>query len=115
MKLIVSFVVEIPVGLTLNLRWVYPEPSFKTLTAISVFLVSVLKRWIPLADVSVDKPTVLIPVAPNIASFLVLKSLTVFGLTILTKYGSPSDKVSTILFVVSYAEPIPIGELPFEL
>ena len=113
--MIVFDAVDIPVGLTLNLRWVYPEPSFKTLTAISVLFFSVLKRWIPLADVSVDKPTVLIPVAPNIASFGVLKSLTVFGLTILTKYGSPSDKVSTILFVVSYAEPIPIGVLPFEL
>ena len=78
-------VVDIPTGLTLNLRWVYPEPSSNTFTATRVFLFSVLNLWIPLAAVSVDKPTVLIPVVPNIASTLVLNNLTVDGLTLLTK------------------------------
>ena len=108
-------VVDIPIGLTLNLRWVYPEPSSNTFTATRVFLFSVLNLWIPLAAVSVDKPTVLIPVAPNIASTLVLNILTVDGLTILTKYGAPSERVSFILFSKSYAVPIPIGALLFAL
>ena len=77
-------VVDIPMGLTLNLRWVYPEPSSKTFTATRVFLLSVLNLWIPLAAVSVDNPTVLIPVAPNVASVGVLNILTVDGLTVLT-------------------------------
>ena len=108
-------VVDIPIGLTLNLRWVYPEPSSNTFTATRVFLFSVLNLWIPLAAVSVDKPTVLIPVVPNIASTLVLNILTVDGLTILTKYGAPSERVSFILFYKSYAVPIPIGALLFAL
>ena len=77
--------VDIPVGLTLNLRWVYPEPSFRTLIVIRVFFFSVLNLWIPLADVSVDNPTVFIPVEPNTASVLVLNILTVFGFTTLIK------------------------------
>ena len=76
--------VDIPAGLTLNLRCVYPEPSSKTFIATRVFLVSVLNLWIPLAAVSVDNPTVLIPAVPNMASVSVLKILTVDGLTILT-------------------------------
>ena len=52
---------------------------------MSVVLFSVLNLWIPLADVSVAKPTVLIPAEPNIASLLLLNILTVVGLTILTK------------------------------
>ena len=77
--------VDIPVGLTLNLRWVYPEPSLSTLIAMRVFFFSVLNLWIPLADVSVDNPTVFIPADPNTASVLVLNILTVFGFTTLTK------------------------------
>ena len=76
--------VDIPAGLTLNLRWVYPEPSSKTLTATNVFLFSVLNLWIPLAAVSVDNPTVFIPVVPNKASVCVLKILTVDGFILLT-------------------------------
>ena len=106
--------VDIPVGLTLNLRCVYPEPSSKTLTATKVFLFSVVNLWIPLAAVSVDNPTVFIPAVPNNASTLVLNNLTVDGLTDLTKYGAPSDKVPEIWFSKSNAVPIPIGELPFE-
>ena len=111
LELIVSYDVEIPVGLTLNLRFVYPEPDSKTLTDIRVVLFSVLKRWIPLAPVSVDNPTVLIPAIPAKASCFVLNILTVDGLTTLTKYGSPSDKVPVIILLLSYAAPIPIGEL----
>ena len=85
LKLIVLYDVEIPAGFTLNLRWVYPEPSFSTFTATRVFLLSVLNLWIPLAAVSVDNPTVLIPVVPNKASTLVLKILTVDGFIDLTK------------------------------
>ena len=76
--------VDIPVGLTLNLRCVYPDPSSKTLTATNVFLLSVLNLWIPLAAVSVDNPTVFIPAVPNNASVGVLKILTVDGFTDLT-------------------------------
>ena len=85
LNLIVSKEVEIPADLTLNLRWVYPEPSSNTLTATNVFLLSVLNLWIPLAAVSVDNPTVLIPAVPNNASALLLNILTVVGLTDLTK------------------------------
>ena len=102
---------DIPEGFTFNLRFVYPEPDSNTLTDIRVVLFSVLKRWIPLAPVSVDNPTVLIPAIPARASSFVLKILTVVGLTILTKYGSPSDKVPVIILLLSYAAPIPIGEL----
>ena len=84
LKLIVSYDVEIPDGLTLNLRWVYPEPDSITLMDDKVVLFSVLNLWIPLAEVSVAKPTVLIPANPNKASSLLLKILTVVGLTILT-------------------------------
>ena len=55
------------------------------MSAIRVFFFSVLNLWIPLADVSVDNPTVFIPVAPNNESALVLNILTVFEFTILTK------------------------------
>ena len=106
--------VDIPVGLTLNLRCVYPEPSSKTLTATKVFLLSVLNLWIPLADVSVDNPIVFIPAVPNKASVGVLNILTVVGLTDLTKYGAPSDNVPATIFAGSKAVPIPIGEFPFE-
>ena len=54
------------------------------MTDISVVLFSVLKRCIPLAPVSVDKPTVLIPAIPAKESSLVLKILTVVGFTTLT-------------------------------
>ena len=57
----------------------------------------------------------LIPANPNNASSLLLKILTVVGLTILTKYGSPSDNDPVIVFNPSYAEPIPIGALPLLL
>ena len=87
---------DIPAGLTLNLRCVYPDPSSNTFTATKVFLLSVLNLWIPLAAVSVYRPTVLIPAVPNNASTLLLKILTVVGLTDLTKYGAPSDKVASI-------------------
>ena len=107
--------VDIPVGLTLNLRWVYPVPSSKTLTATRVFLLSVLNLWIPLAEVSVDNPIVFIPAVPNKASVFKLKSLIVDGLTDLTKYGAPSDNVALTLFSGSNAVPIPIGELLLEL
>ena len=85
LKLIVSYEVEIPDGFTLNLRCVYPEPDSITLTDDRVVLFSVLNLWIPLAEVSVAKPTVLIPAEPNKASFWLLKILTVVGLTTLTK------------------------------
>ena len=98
LKLITFIEVEIPIGFTLNFRWVYPEPSSKTFTATRVFLLSVWNLWIPLAAVSVDKPIVLIPVAPNVASTSVLKILTVDGFTTLTKYGAPSESVPPILF-----------------
>ena len=68
LKLIVSKEVEIPDGFTLNLRCVSPEPEFITLTAVKVVLFSVLNLWIPLAEVSVAKPMVLIPANPNNAS-----------------------------------------------
>ena len=84
LKLIVSYEVEIPVGLTLNLRWVYPVPEFKTFTDLRVVFVSVLNLWIPLAEESVDKPTVFIPAEPARASPLLLNIRTVVGLTILT-------------------------------
>ena len=84
------------------------------MTATKVFLFSVLNLWIPLAAVSVDNPTVFIPVVPNNASTLLLKILTVVGFTDLTKYGAPSDNVPLILFSKSNAVPIPIGELPLE-
>ena len=84
-KFIVLNEVDIPAGFTFNLRCVYPEPSSITLTAINVFLFSVLNLWIPLAAVSVDKPTVLIPALPARASFLLLNMRTVDGLTTLTK------------------------------
>ena len=90
-----------PVGFNFNLRFVYPEPCSKTLTDIRVVLFSVLKRWIPLAPVSVDNPTVLIPAIPARASSFVLNILTVDGFTTLTKYGSPSDKVPVIILFVS--------------
>ena len=77
LKLIVFNDVDIPVVLTLNLRWVYPDPCSITLTATNVFLLSVWNLWIPLAVVSDDSPTVLIPVAPNNASAAVLNNLTV--------------------------------------
>ena len=77
--------VDIPVGLTLNLRCVYPAPSSKTFIATNVFLFSVLNLWIPLAAVSVDNPTVFIPAEPNSASFLLLNNLTVEAFTDLTK------------------------------
>ena len=67
-----------------------------------VVLFSVLNRWIPLAPVSVDNPTVLIPAIPARASSFLLNILTVDGLTTLTKYGSPSDKVPVIVLVASY-------------
>ena len=102
-------------GDTLNLRWVYPEPDSTTLTDIRVVLFSVLNLWIPLAAVSVARPTVLIPAIPANASFFVLNILTVVGLTTLTKYGSPSDKVPVIVLVESYGFPMPIGELPLLL
>ena len=85
LKVITFDAVDIPVGLTLSLRWVYPEPSSRTLTATRVFLFSVLNLWIPLAAVSVDKPTVLMPADPNVASTLLSNILIVFGLTTLTK------------------------------
>ena len=93
--------VDIPDGLTLNLRWVYPEPSSNTLTDTNVFLSSVLNLWIPLAAVSVDNPIVLMPDNPNIASTLVLNNLIVDGLTTLIKYGAPSDNVPVTSFVKS--------------
>ena len=105
-------VVDIPIGLTLNLRWVYPEPSSKTFTATRVFLLSVLNLWIPLAAVSVAKPTVLIPAIPARASAFVLNILTVDVLTTLTKYGSPSESVPVIVLLASYALPIPIDGFP---
>ena len=77
--------VDIPVGLTLNFRCVYPEPPSNTFIATKVFLFSVLNLWIPLAAVSVDKPTVFIPAVPTNASFLLLNNLTVVGFTDLTK------------------------------
>ena len=77
LKLIVFNDVDIPDVLTLNLRWVYPDPCSITFTATNVFLLSVLNLWIPLAVVSDDNPTVLIPVAPNNASAAVLNNLTV--------------------------------------
>ena len=101
-------------GLTLNLRWVYPVPSSKTLTATRVFLLSVLNLWIPLAEVSVDNPIVFIPAVPNKASVGVLKILTVDGFTDLTKYGAPSDSVLLTLFSRSNAVPIPIGLFPLD-
>ena len=101
-----------PAGLTLNLRWVYPEPPSKTLTATRVFLLSVLNLWIPLAAVSVAKPTVLIPAIPARASAFVLNILTVDVLTTLTKYGSPSESVPVIVLLTSYALPIPIDGFP---
>ena len=85
LKLIVSYEVEIPEGFTLNLRWVYPEPELITLTDIKEFLFSVLNLRIPLAEESVDNPTVLIPAEPERASLLLLKIRTVVGLTTLTK------------------------------
>ena len=42
-----------------------------------------------------------IPAVPNNASFLLLNILTVDGLTILTKYGAPSDKVPATIFAGS--------------
>ena len=111
----VSSDVDIPAGLTLNLRCVYPDPSSKTFTATNVFLFSVLNLWIPLAAVSVDNPTVLIPAVPNVASFLLLNILTVDGLTTLTKYGAPSDNVPSTWLSKSKAVPIPIGALLFAL
>ena len=77
LKLIVFNDVDIPDVLTLNLRWVYPDPCSITLIATNVFLLSVLNLWIPLAVVSDESPTVLIPVAPNNASAAVLNNLTV--------------------------------------
>ena len=81
MKLIVFNDVEIPEDLTLNLRWVYPDPCSITLTATNVFRFSVLNLWIPLAVVSDDNPTVLIPVTPNNASAAELNNLMVDGFT----------------------------------
>ena len=89
--------VEIPAGSTLNFRCWYPEPPFNTLTERSVFLGSVLNLWIPLAPVSVDIPIVLIPAIPDRASALVLNNLIVEELTTLTKYGSPSASVPSIV------------------
>ena len=56
-----------------------------TLTAIRVFFSSVSNLWIPLALVSVDNPTVLIPAIPVNASTLELNILTVVEFTTLTK------------------------------
>ena len=47
---------------------------------------------------------------PVKASDLLLNILTVVGLTTLTKYGSPSDKVPVMVFKLS--EPIPIDGFP---
>ena len=80
-----------------------------------MFFVSVLNLWIPLAAVSVAKPTVLIPAMPVKESTLVLNILTVVGFTILTKYGSPSDKAPIIFCVPSNAVPVAIGGLPLLL
>ena len=55
------------------------------MTDLRVVLFSVLNLWIPLADESVDKPTVFIPADPANASSLVLKIRTVDGFTTLTK------------------------------
>ena len=66
-----------------------------------MFLFSVLNLCIPLADVSVANPTVLIPAFPNNASLSLLKIRTVDWFTTLTKYGSPSDKVPLIVSVLS--------------
>ena len=71
---------------------------------------SVLNLWIPLAAVSVANPTVLIPAIPDKASDLLLNILTVVGLTTLTKYGSPSDKVPVIVLKLSV--PMPIDGFP---
>ena len=92
------------------MRCWYPEPPFSTLTLRRVFFVSVLNLWIPRAAVSVASPTVLIPAMPDKASDLLLNILTVVGLTTLTKYGSPSDKVPVIVFKLSV--PIPIDGFP---
>ena len=103
---------DIPVGLTLSLRFWYPDPEFKTFTSNRVFTDSVLNLWIPAELVSVAIPIVLIPAIPDIASLSVLKILIVVGLTTLTKYGSPSDNVPVIVFWLLYALPIPREELP---
>ena len=73
-----------PDDFTFNLRFVYPEPDSITFIALKVVLFSVLNLWIPLADESVDKPTVLIPAEPANASPLVLKIRTVEVFTTLT-------------------------------
>ena len=96
-----SYDVDIPAGSTLNLRCWYPDPPFNILTLRSVFFVSVLNLWIPLAAVSVANPTVFIPAIPVNASVLLLKILTVVGFTTLTKYGSPSDNVPVIILFPS--------------
>ena len=103
---------EIPAGSTLNFLCWYPDPPFNTLTLRRVFFVSVLNLWIPLAEVSVAKPTVLIPAIPAKASAFVLNSLTVVGFTTLTKYGSPSESVPVIVLLASYAFPIPNDGFP---
>ena len=103
---------EIPVGSTLNFLCWYPDPPFNTLTLRRVFFVSVLNLWIPLAAVSVAKPTVLIPAIPASASACVLNILTVVGFTTLTKYGSPSESVPVIVLLESYAFPIPNDGFP---
>ena len=113
LKVMVSKDVEIPAGFTLNLRCWYPDPELSTFTSNKVFFEAVLNLWIPPAAESVANPTVLIPDIPNRASFFVLKILTVFALTTLTKYGSPSDRVSVIVLFPRVL--IPIDAFPLFL
>ena len=93
--------VEIPVGFTLNFLYAYPEPEFRTLTSLRFFLLRVLNLWIPLADVAVDNPIVLIPTPSFRASDSLRWSLTVVVLTTLTTYSSPLIKVPVIPLLMS--------------
>ena len=68
---------------------------------VSVFLFSVLKRWIPNALLIVDIPIVLIPAMPARASSFLLNILIVDVFTTLTKYASPSANVPVCVLELS--------------
>ena len=110
MNIIESYSIETSFGLILNFLYVNPEPEFITLTSLKLFLLLVLKIWIPL-EVSVN-PIVLIPAK---ASPVVAWSLIVVGLIIFTAYSSPLAKLPVVVLVGSPGSPTANGVLPFWL
>ena len=78
---------------------------------LRLLVARVLNLLIPLADVAVESPIVLIPTPSLRASASLRWSLTVLVLTTLTTYSSPLIKVPLIALLISYALPIEIGSL----